>query len=330
MTLLSFDGNAVPVNKEKVRYPTWYSGRDEGGEFTSSLNAADAVSGKSLQLELTKGALYAQFNPYDGTTRGFARDYCADPKNWQFDTYNRFRFWIKAPASAPPHRKDGRVNMNVGTYYKSVSKPDRYSDEAGGGHSYHGINVPATDTWTQVILNMHPDHFRGASGGEEHGNQPHPTGEEKYNYFDALTRFYIQVNEPPSKHPATYLMDEFEFYQEANQENEEQILSLTATYIPSQNRLIVCWGRNKNENKVRHEVRYSFSDVHKTGWQSATAAPRGIIQPPGEGGYNQMVYDTTGILLKNRSTVYVAIKPENSKKFTQIAIPLNQGSADKD
>ena len=71
---------------------------------------------------------------------------------------NRMRFWIKLPTSATQHRTDGRANLNVGTYVKRVQDPDSRSDETGGDHYYHMINVPALGRWTQVILNMHPDH----------------------------------------------------------------------------------------------------------------------------------------------------------------------------
>src|SRR5262249_20354000 len=63
------------------------------------------------------------------------------------------------------------------------------------------------------------------------------------------------------------------------------------------------------------------------GWAAATAAPNGIITPPGSGGYNNMVYDTTGLSLSGHSVVYIAIKPQNSNLFTEIAIPLGSSSS---
>jgi len=332
MILLSFDGPDLPVNKSKDGYPTFYYNRDyQGtGKFTTSLNKADARSGSCLQMELTEGALYAQFNPYGNgnTTRGFARDYSANPKGWKFNTYNRLRFWIKSPTAAAPHQTTGQSNFEFGTYVKRVNNPDPKSDESGGNHFYHHLNLPNSGTWTQVILNMHPSHVRSEPGSKEHGNQPHPTGEKEYNYFDALTRFYIQALNPPSRYPATYFLDEMEFYREPHEENDDAIYSITATHVPMKNRVIVTWTRNKDENNVKHEVRYSFKDVHQIGWEAADPAPQGIITPPGDQGYNSMVYDTTDLPLKKQPVtslkeyLYVAVKPKNSKLFSQIAIPL--------
>jgi hypothetical protein len=332
MVLCDFNGPVVPRNKGGEAYPSYYAnptGRKEGGKFTATIDTTDAIAGSSLRMHLTSGTLYAQFNPYGPKGREFARDYCAHPKKWQFNTYNRMRFWIKVPVNASPLAPTGQENMNVGTYVKQVVKANPYSDEAGGNHYYHNLNIAPTGQWTQVILNMHPSHIRGTSGGKEHGNVPHPTGEEKYDYFDALTRFYIQGNYKPKSYPADYLLDEIEFYQEPNKENDDQVYSLTAVYVPKTNRLLVTWCRNKDENKTTHEVRYAFADIHKVGWKAAQAAPKGILAPLGWQGYNGMIYDSTALPLAKRNKVYVAIKPRNSDLFSQIVIPLKPGSDKK-
>lgn len=327
MILLGFDGDTLPVNRAGDGYPMPYDGRStfrrEGGVFTASLNRNDAVVGQSLQLRLTEGALYAQFNPFDRAgNRSFARDYCQNPQAWQFNTYNRMRFWIKLPASATHHRTDGRANLNVGTYVKRVRDADPRSDESGGDHYYHMINVPALGQWTLVILNTHPDHRRGNSGAIDPGNLPHPTHEDDFNYFDALTRFYIQDERAPSQYPADFLIDQIEFYQEKAPEDDERVYSLTATYAVETNRLIVCWRRQKNDVR-RHEVRYAFQSVHKLSWDAAAPAPKGIITPPGAGGYNGMLYDTTELPLVGQKMIYIAMKPEGSAQFSEVAVPLN-------
>jgi hypothetical protein len=93
----------------------------------------------------------------------------------------------------------------------------------------------------------------------------------------------------------------------------------------------VTWNRAKDENDIKHEVRYAFSDIHQIDWNAAKPALRGIITPPGWQGYNGMVYDTTALPLAGRSVVYIAIKPKNSRLFSPIAIPLLQRrSADTD
>jgi len=90
--------------------------------------------------------------------------------------------------------------------------------------------------------------------------------------------------------------------------------------------LFLTWNRLKDENSINHEVRYAFSDIHSLGWNNATPAPSGVISPPGYQGYNNMVYDTKAIDLTGRSVIYLAIKPQNSSVFSQVAFPVAGGS----
>src|SRR5262249_50351102 len=193
---------------------------------------------------------------------------------------------------------------------------------SGGGHVYHRVNVPATGRWAQVVLNMHP-HFHDAKDfAEEVGIQAHPTREEAYNYFDTLTRFFIGVRSPPASYPADYLLDEIRFEQQPRLENDSQVYSLAATHDPDRNRVIVTWSRRKDETAVRHEVRYAFRDIHALGWAVATPAPAGTVAATGTGSATGMVYDTTELPLSGHTTLYMAIKPQNSERLSQIAIPL--------
>ncbi len=329
MTLKDFDGPTVPLNNAGDEYPRYlygeYQGVLQGGIFDSTINTSDAISGSSLAMHLTEGlGLYAQFNAHNADgTRGFAREYAADPEAWQFNTYNRMRFWMKVPVISTSHQTNGRWNFNVGTYGKSVGTPDWYNDATGGGHFYHHINTPALGQWVQVILNMHPNHRLGDEGWMEPGNLPHPTGEDAYNYFDAMTRFYIaEFDSDPVVVPRTYLLDQMEFYREPYEENDEQVYSITAVYEPPTNRLIVTWNRNKNENDIAHEVRFAFANIHAIGWDAATPAPDRVVLPPGWQGYNAMVYDTTSLPLAGRPKVYIAIRPVGATLFSQIAVPL--------
>src|SRR5262249_7316456 len=159
----------------------------------------------------------------------------------------------------------------------------------GGEHYYHMLNLPALGTWTQVIINMHPDHVRGAPGDADPGFLPYPTTPaagnggtdpaNTYNYFDALTRFYIQVDQLPTRYPADYYLDQIQFYKSPYQENDVQVFSLTGSYRASDNQLVVTWNRAKADNTINDEVRYSFTDIHASGWNAATPAPNGLITP---------------------------------------------------
>jgi hypothetical protein len=328
VVLVNFDGPTLPRNGDGNGYPTL-------GPLKGTLGShpTDSISGRSLRVRITEGPFGVQFNPYNYANnprfprgpRAFAREYAQNPSDWKFNAYNRMRFWIKVPTNGPRHFTNGQSNLEIGTYVKRVKNPDGTSDEFGGNHYYHLVNIPAVGAWTQVILNMHPDHMRGNAGATDPGVVPHPTREEKYNYFDALTRFYLGYpNEKCKSFPADFLLDEFEFYREPNTENDSQVYSLTATYVSPKNRLILAWNRAKADVKIRHLVRYAFSDIHVSGWKKAKPAPKGSITPgPESGPYNNMFYESTSLPLAGRRRVYIAIKPQNSKVFSQIVVPLN-------
>lgn len=327
--LFDYEDGVLVVNGDGNSFPFQY---DAAGTGVVALETADAVSGAaSAKLTLTAGKAYPQFNPHnysEGTRAGvtspraFAREYGRDPAAWRFDTFNRLAFWVRTPVTAAPLATGGRHNVEFGTYVKRVGDADAYNDEAHGNHYYHFLNLAPTGTWTRVVLNMHPNHERGGPGGKEWGVMAHPTGEEDCNYWDAFTRFYFEYLQPPSEYPAVYGYDEFVFYQERHAEPDEAVYSIACTFVPGENRVIMTWFRNKNEDAVAHEVRYAFSDIHVAGWESANAAPGGVVEPPGEGGYNGMVYETTQLPLEGVETLYLAIRPVGSEVFSQIALRL--------
>jgi RNA polymerase sigma factor (sigma-70 family) len=317
--LVNFDGPTLPMNLAGNPYPNNHveGGPEDGGPARLSLNADQAVAGNCLMVELLSGRLKMQFEADNGKHHTFAREQAADPSRWQFNTYNRMRFWIKTPAVSPPHKTNGDANMNVGTYARRVRNANIYS-LSDAGTFRHSINVPALGAWTQVVLNAHPH----VSQGTLSTDPLHPTGEPDFNYFDAMTRFYIEAMQQPARHPAVYHFDEIEFFREPNAENDAQVYSITATHIAAQNRLIVTWHRPTEEESIRYELRYAFRSIHEIGWDKAEPAPDGKIAPPGTQTRTGQVYDTTALPLAGQSFVYIAIKPESAKLFSQIAVPL--------
>jgi len=319
MMLLDFDGATLPVNQAGDGYPKpIYDPGRSGGKFVASIEPVDAVKGHSLRLRLTAGMLKAHFAPAkrDGST-GFARDYAVDPAHWRFNTYNRMRFWIKLPASSPVRPGDG-ANMFMQNFVKRVRDADEHS--LADAFFIHRFNVPVTGQWTQVIINMHPCAAQNERSNP--GNLPHPTDEPDYNYFDALTAFTILAIPAPAKYPADYLLDEIEFYREPGTENDDQVYSITAAHVPSQGRIVATWNHRPDE-AVAHEVRYAFEDIHRLGWKRAPAAPGGTVRPGQQANKDGMIYDTQALPLAGHSVLYLAIKPQNSDVFSQVAIPLD-------
>jgi hypothetical protein len=84
--------------------------------------------------------------------------------------------------------------------------------------------------------------------------------------------------------------------------------------------------RRRNEDSVKHEVplhvqRHQLDRVGKRNGPS-----NGTITPSGAGGYNGMLWTITALNLSGKSTLDVAIKPQNSTLTRQISIPLTGGS----
>ncbi len=159
-----------------------------------------------------------------------------------------------------------------------------------------------------------------ARGGSPPSTRP---GEWRFNTFDTLTRFYIAAESymPPS-YPLVYRLDQFDFYQESHAENDEQVYTIAATVVHADNRLVLTWSRDKDQNNTKHEVRYAFSNIHEIGWDRAVPAPDGIVTPPGWQGYNHMLYVTTKLPLAGKPTIFLAIKSQGAKLFSQIDLPL--------
>lgn len=291
------------------------------------------------------GTAYLSLYPYTETTNlwSFAKEYLTAGA-WQNDTYNRLRFWVKVPSgftifynAANP----GQSTMDFGTYISSSYASRQGSGGAesgfGGDHYYHRFRLIPTDQWQEVIVDMHPHHQRGGVGSMEWGNMPYPTGEAGINYFDSLTRFYMDFsNTDPStgkliqfsSYPVTFYFDNFEFYKDTNPENDAQVFAISGTYDLSTNELEVSWAHPKNDGVTPHEVRYAFQDIYSFAgvtpldkWNQATPAPGGTVVPY-DAAYNMMEYRTTAIPAEGQSTIYVGIKPEGAATFRQIAIPV--------
>jgi len=289
----------------------------------------DVVMGKATQAS----SAYLRFRSMTDVdnARHNAREYITSGK-WKLDTYNRLRFWIKLPPAFAKEFKagTGQGDMQFGTYIRAshgkLSGAGAEESGLGGGHFYHTFNIPYTGVWHQVIIDMHPTHGRGGQGGIEWGNSSYPTGEKGFNYFDALTVFYVDAGayHALAEYPADFYFDDFEFYKDTNPENVDQIFSLNGVYVPADHRIYVGWGHPKDDGKTKYEVRYAFEDIYSlpNKFDSAMRAPRGTVSPPGSA-YNIMEYSTTGINVEGHDVVYVAIKPVNSTLFRQIVLPVH-------
>jgi hypothetical protein len=298
-------------------YPS--KGAQLGSERLSNKQAHTGL--KSLNVTIERGNIYLQFFPKPTSSKWDFTYQHVPNQDWTFNKYNRLKFWVKLPPGIKKARR-GKQNTTFGTYFRKRNG-NVTSAEAGGNHAYHFYDLESSGEWHQIIVDTHPNHLRGVTGSREHGNMEFPTKEADFNYFDILTRFYFDMENNLPHYPAEFYFDNFEFYRAPTDENIKQVYSLHGVYVKSSNKVMIGWMRDKNENKITHEVRYAFHDIHTIGWDLALKAPGGFVKPSGWGGHNGMEYTTNKIIMQNQQILYLAIKPENSDKFRQIEIPLN-------
>lgn len=290
---------------------------------TSSLKGVHGT-GSEMQLQFyTYTEALANWDNGWNYARQFVNNPSMNPDGgspaWPLNRLNRMRFWVKLPAGIgqahPSH------NVEIGTYLRDLGTA-RNLAESDNQHFYHFLDLRSHGQWEQVIIDTHPDHQRGNAGNTELKENPQ-IPEPGYNYFDLMTRFYIHV--PYAATAGNYLVDGVEFYQETNPENTAQVRSLHAAFLPATSTVEVGWTRNKNENGVNHEVRYSFSPIHTIGWAAATVPSNTVVVDDGDFGYNSMAWVSPTLSLSGKTVLYVAVKPQNSTLFRQIAIPLTSG-----
>ena len=334
-----FEYDSIPVVRpshdvtKHTRYLWGHSPSDKGGDQRpgwASVAFDQAYSGSRSMVGEIDSTMntFIQFYPYDDQRLeyNYVREQIelmTGKNDWKFDHYNRLRFWVKVDPNQIT-QPDQQTNFHFGTYYRSTNG-DRGSAESGGNHFYHYYNLEPTGEWHQVIVDFHPSAIRGVSGSTEHGVREYPTNEPGYNYFDLMTRFYVKFTSDLKSYPGKHYFDDFEFYHEPNPENVDQVYSLSGVYVPNTKEIIVAWKRDKNEDKVAHEVRYSYTDLHTTGWSSGKTLSNSMVMPKGTSGYNGMKFKTTTDQMENFNdpvSVYIGIKPSNSSQFRQIEIPL--------
>jgi hypothetical protein len=286
------------------------------GSGPTSLTTIDKTDGSHSLLSAQNGApwqfhIYTYTEGLPGYSDGWKFVKTFAKGAWENNKYNRLRFRIKLPPGLKLE-SNGEHNFEFGTFLRCSTCNNA---ESNNWHFYHLFNFESTGEWEQVIVDAHPNHQRGESGNAEQGVQNPEPG---YTYFDLMTRFYLDF--PYTLPAGNILMDGFEFYQETRPENVEQVYSIHGTYVRATNTIRLGWMRNKDENNVQHDVRWATEDIHMTGWDAAT--PLGTVTPPGWQGYNGMALNQQIAL--PAGTVYLAIKPQNSAIFSQIALSIGE------
>ena len=257
---------------------------------------------------------------------------------WPLDYYNRMEFFIYVPPLVGGGAPDGEYNLEVSTFSRSPdalrTSPTSTTPTGPSGQYFHNYKIPHTGGYHKVVLDLHPVHRAADNIDREQAllDQTHLSGGQQYNYFDSITKFFLNLRsggDATQVDNREWKAEGFRLFREEYLENDAQVYSMSGSAIvgtgsSTSQRITLGWSRNKNENSVRHEVRISGQDIHANGWDSAL--PVTVSTPPGNQGDNGMFIDQTALPLSLQSleTVWVAVKPEGSDTFKQIELPVQR------
>ena len=160
-----------------------------------------------------------------------------------------------------PYAGDGNEHtFHIGTYSKNPATASSTTNV--GMHWYHYYEVRGNDQyWMKFYMNEHPQHM--VSNDDPPPNNPTLP---EFDYFDGLTRLYLQMAYSPFKSswpgPYTVLVDEIEFYQETRTENDYSINGVVITYFGN-GTFDIDWSSFSQYDIMpgTYEIRYSNAPV---------------------------------------------------------------------
>jgi hypothetical protein len=288
------DGSGLRLNGEGSTLWSPYLGEDGGQTYS--------FTGGTLRVNVPSGqGAYVHFVPRGGSgynwPGGYAQAY-VESGTFQAST-NRMTFMVKSSVGYA-RRADGGPTMEVGTYIRSKTDTNVSNQ---GAHYYHLLdpNVP-TDVWMQVTINGTPQHQVGMSPST---NWPTQSG-----YFDKMTRFYFDANQPSSVWSFGTIS-----YRTVTGEPDGEVSSVVSYYAAGAYQ--VSWAAKKNIVRS-FTVRYSLT--RPASCTSGTSA--GTVSSPGN------TYTGTNWRLARTQSddFYVTIQPAGFSNCTLVRIPRGMGA----
>lgn len=229
---------------------------------------------------------------------------------------NRMVFLMRSTISSG-YDTGGSNNMNVGTYVKplnNLSPGAEGTSPQNGHHYYHGYTTPVTaNKWMKVYVTNRNQHERGDPGSAD--------GPLVANYFDTMTRFYLQYwGYYPSNPASTMELSPIWLYTETG-EPDNDISSETIQYNGSKYQ--VTWAGRKNVD-VTYEIRYRLDGVSLKSAGFASGINGGTVTNPGN--------DYTGVyweLVAPESVngIYVGIRVQGASQFAEFYLPYQVSPA---
>jgi hypothetical protein len=204
--------------------------------------------------------------------------------------------------------------FHIGTYAKDPNTASMSSTLGNHWYHYYELRGSKGNYWTKMYMDEHPQH-------EVSNDEPpsiNPTIGEGFNYFDGLTRLYLQMRYSPfeTTWPGPYTMhvDEIEFYTETRVENDYSINSPAITY-QGNGEFDIDWTSfsQYDIHNNTFEIRYSFTPINtETDYNNANLVPGSPSAGWGEGnlGRTRNYYRATFTIpnIDESKKIYFAIK----------------------
>lgn len=185
---------------------------------------------------------------------------------------NRMFLYVTIPAAG---NGDAEHTFHIGTYSKNPETARSTTNL--GNHWYHYYQLRGNDKgyWTKMYMDERPQHVVSSKITPD----TNPTAVEGFDYFDGLTRLYLQMRYSPfeSNWPGPYTMhvDHVVFYNEARPENDYSINGVAITYRGT-GEFDLDWSSFSvyERHQETFEVRYSYAPINtETDYQAAKTVP---------------------------------------------------------
>ena len=237
-----------------------------------------------------------------------------------------------------PHAGGSNHTFHIGTYSKDPATASETSTLGNHWYHYYELRGSKGNYWTKMYMDEHPQHVVG----EKYAPEVNPTAVKGFNYFDGLSRMYLQMRYSPfeSNWPGPYTMyvDEIEFYTETRAENDYSIASTAITYHGS-GEFDIDWMSfsNYDEHNNTFELKYSSSPINTdSDYNNATLVPGSPSKGWGEANigrtknYYRAIFTITNF--DESKKIYFAIKDlyeDHPKELKRINYAVNGNSTVK-
>lgn len=307
--ILLEDFSSMRMNGDSPAGPLW-------APYTGSWSAGPGQKGSILPGGIYRDVVpvgqapYFHFNPYPyNTMSGFAKGRIRSG-TWS-PSVNRLEFWMRVDdtGAVVSNNGAGRHGIEIGTYTK---KADGNASNQGD-HYYHNLYANLyPGRWVLVTLNRKPQHLVSTAGSVPEN----PTKAKGWDYFDGLTRFYMEAIYPDTSKwgGRSYDFADFRFSTVIG-EPDALVASVTATYTGTKYELT--WaGPNKAQT---YTVYLSPRSMHVNGLAAGTKSATTAATTGND--YTGVLWASEA-MAQSPTGMYFAILPAGQDAFTEIYLPV--------